>query len=244
MSGRGITLLTSPMSCTLPFVAFPVCVCCEWVCTSTEFCLFSPLKYITEIYQNYIDTVKFLLNVLLESCCPPNLLQKHCESFHECFNWQTDRHPEDKNALLLASIAYVPTSARPCWLGQSSKWTMCQNTPMLCLHGGRYRCSLVHMDLLLQKVLPQKLTWVWLVMIYVYMLYPFSKGPFQRKIVFQATFFQWILGYVSFLGSTMRHQNVTYKAFSPSQSLYIGLVITPINMLFHPEISGVTGPYL
>ena len=26
-SGRGITLLTSPMSCTLPFVAFPVCVC-------------------------------------------------------------------------------------------------------------------------------------------------------------------------------------------------------------------------
>ena len=24
-SGRGITLLTSPMSCTLPFVAFPVC---------------------------------------------------------------------------------------------------------------------------------------------------------------------------------------------------------------------------
>ena len=25
-SGRGITLLTSPMSCTLPFVAFPVCV--------------------------------------------------------------------------------------------------------------------------------------------------------------------------------------------------------------------------
>ena len=26
-SGRGITLLTSPMSCTLPFAAFPVCVC-------------------------------------------------------------------------------------------------------------------------------------------------------------------------------------------------------------------------
>ena len=25
-SGRGITLLTSPMSCTLPFVAFPVCL--------------------------------------------------------------------------------------------------------------------------------------------------------------------------------------------------------------------------
>ena len=25
-SGRGITLLTSPMSCTLPFVAFPMCV--------------------------------------------------------------------------------------------------------------------------------------------------------------------------------------------------------------------------
>ena len=24
--GRGITLLTSPMSCTLPFVAFPVCI--------------------------------------------------------------------------------------------------------------------------------------------------------------------------------------------------------------------------
>lgn len=111
-------------------------------------------------------------------------------------------------------------------------------------YGGRYRCSLVHMDLLLQKGLPQKLTWVWLVILYIPLKRDQFKGKSSSKLHFVSGYWDML---VFFVGSTMRHQNVTYKAVFPRAFLVITrgfFGITPINGWSFTRISAVTGPYL
>ena len=68
-SGRGITLLASPMSCTLPFVAFPVCFFCGlWI--GVWFWLLSELLWTWGL-------LLFFLNIVLRQ--KPNWLLLHTQ---------------------------------------------------------------------------------------------------------------------------------------------------------------------
>ena len=156
-----------------------------------SFLFLSPLKYITKIYQKLIQLSFF--NVLLESCCPPNLLQKHCDNrfmnvstfadiprtkMHSCSHQShTCQHPQDVadwDNLPNGRCARTPRCFAQVW------WKVSLFT---CSHG---------------FASTKRLTTEIDVSLIGNTIYTPEKGPVQRKIVFQATFCQWILGYVSF----------------------------------------------